>query len=86
MIPGLAQWDKVSGVAVSSGVGRRPGSEPTLLCLWCRREVVALIQPVAWELPHAAGVVQKKKKKKKERKKSCLRYSIIGAMEAKGKS
>ena len=39
-IPGLAQWLK-DGVAVSCGVGRRSGLDPTLLWLWCRP--VALI-------------------------------------------
>ena len=42
------------------------------LWLWCRPMVTALIQPLAWELPYAAGVAlkrPKKKKKKKERKK-----------------
>ena len=31
---------------------------------------VALIQSLAWELPHAAGVALKRKKKKKKREKS----------------
>ena len=30
-IPGLAQWVKGSGIAMSCGVGRRHGSDPTLL-------------------------------------------------------
>ena len=64
----LTQWVKGSGVAVSCGVGRRRGSDPTLLWLWCRPAAVALIQPVAWELPYAALKSQKKKKKKKKKK------------------
>ena len=32
-IPGLAQWVKRSGTAVSCGVGRRRGSDPVLLWL-----------------------------------------------------
>ena len=35
-----------------------------------RPAAVALIQPLAWELSNAAGVVLKKKKKKKKKKKS----------------
>ena len=31
------------------------------LWLWCRPEVVALIQPLARELPHATGVALKSK-------------------------
>ena len=33
----------------------RHGSDPTLLWLWCRPAATALIQPLAWELPYAAG-------------------------------
>ena len=44
-----------SGVAVSCGVGRRRGSDPELLQLWCKLAAVAPIQPLAWELPYAAG-------------------------------
>ena len=33
-IPGLAQW--VKDLAVSCGIGRRSGSDPELLWLWCR--------------------------------------------------
>ena len=33
-----------------------------LLWLWCRLLTAALIQPLAWELPYAAGVALKKKK------------------------
>ena len=53
---------------MSCGVGHRPGSDPTLLWLWCRLAFAALIRPLAWELPYAAGVALKKKKKKKKRK------------------
>ena len=34
-----------------------------LLWLWCRPAAVALIQPLAWELPCAAGSALKEKKK-----------------------
>ena len=33
-----------------------------LLCLWCRLPAAALIQPLAWELPCAAGVALTRKK------------------------
>ena len=46
-IPGLAQWVK----------------DPELLWLWCRLAATALIRPLAWEPPYAAGVALKKKKK-----------------------
>jgi len=47
-----------------------------LLWLWCRLAAAALIRPIAWEPPYAAGValkrqknIKKKRKRKKERKK-----------------
>ena len=54
---------------MSCGVGCRCGSDLALLWLWCRPAAVALIQPLAWELPHAMGAaLEKKEKKKKESK------------------
>ena len=47
LIPGLAQW-----------VG-----DLALLWLWCRLAAAALIQPLAWELPYASGLVQNKQTK-----------------------
>ena len=49
---------------MSCGVGQRRSLDPALLCLWCRQAAVALIGPLAWEPPHAAGVALKSKKKK----------------------
>ena len=39
----------------------RHGSDPALLCLWCRPAAVALIGPLAWESPYAVGAALKKK-------------------------
>ena len=58
LIPGLTQW--VKDPVLSCGVGRRRGSDPTLLWLWCRLAAVAPIQPLAWELPYAMGVALKR--------------------------
>ena len=55
-IPGLAQWVKNPA---SCGVGRRRGSDLELLWLRCRLAGEALIPPLAWELPCAAGVTLK---------------------------
>ena len=55
LIPGFAQWVKGSSVAMSCGVGLRLGLDPTLLWLWCRLMAMALIRPLAWELPCAMG-------------------------------
>ena len=51
-------------------MGHRCGSDPTVLLLWCRPVATAVIGPVAWELPYAAGAAPEKgKRKKKKRKK-----------------
>ena len=50
-------------MTVSCGVGRRPGSDPELLWLWCRPVATAPIKPLAWERPYAADMTLKKKKK-----------------------
>ena len=60
-VPGLAQWGKKSGLAVSCGVARRCSSDPTLLWLWRKPAAVALIRPPAWELPYAWVQPLKKK-------------------------
>ena len=52
LIPGPAQWVK----------------DPVPLWLWCRLEPVALIQPLAWELPYAEGVALKRQKINKKTK------------------
>ena len=57
-----------SGVAVSCGVGRRHVLDPVLLWLRRRPAAAALIGPLAWETPHAAGVALKKAKRPKTKK------------------
>ena len=52
-----------SGIAMSCGVGRRRGSDPTLLWPWHRPAATAPIQPLAWESPYAAGVALEDAKK-----------------------
>ena len=55
---------------MSCGVGRRHGSDPVLLGPWCRPVAAALIGPLAWEPPHAAGTaLEKTKRPKKEKRK-----------------
>ena len=51
---------------MSCGVGHRYSSDPALLWLWCRLEVVAPIRPLSWELPYAAGAALKSKKKEED--------------------
>ena len=47
---------------MSCGIGRRRGSDPMLLWLWCRPVTTALIRPLAWELPYATGAALKRQK------------------------
>ena len=65
---------------MSCGVGRRYGLDLALLWLWCGPAAVALIRPLAWELPHATGVAlkrqKKKKKKKEEEEEEALTYMV----------
>ena len=42
--------------AVSCGIGLRYDSDLALLWLWRRLAAVALIRPLAWELPYASRV------------------------------
>ena len=56
------QWVKDPGVAMSGGVGHRPGLDPALLWLWCRPAATAPIQPLAWEPPYAMGTALKRQK------------------------
>ena len=59
LIPGLAQWVKGSRMAMSYGVGYRHSLDLALLWLWYRLTAVALIGPLAWELPYAMSVALK---------------------------
>ena len=43
---------------MSCGVGHRCGSDPVLLWLCHRPMATALIGPLAWEPPYAAGAAQ----------------------------
>ena len=49
---------------MSCGVGHRHGLYPTLLWLWHKPAATAPIQPLAWELPYAAGAALKSKNKR----------------------
>jgi len=61
---------------VSCGGGHRCGLDPALLWLWCKLAATALIRPVAWEPPYAAGAAlekaQRQKKKKKKSKNTAM--------------
>ena len=59
---------------MSCGVGRRHGLNPVLLWLWRRPVAIALIQPLAWEPPYAAGAALKRQKTKKKKE---LNYIVF---------
>ena len=59
LIPGLAQWVKDNGVAVSCGVGCKCGLDLVLLWLWCRPAATVPTGPLAWQPPYATGVALK---------------------------
>ena len=40
---------------MNCGVDHRHSLDPMLLWLWCRPASIALIGPLAWEPPYAAG-------------------------------
>ena len=64
LIPGLRQWVKDPVLLQTAGIVYRCGSD--LVLLWLGHRPAAPIQPLAWGLPHAAGVALKRKKKKKD--------------------
>ena len=66
-----------SGVAMSCGVGRRHSSDPELLWLWHRLAAVALILPLAWELPYTVGMALKSKKQKQTNKQKLRLSSVL---------
>ena len=50
---------------MSRGVGRTHSSDPALLWLWRRPAATALITPLGWEPPYAAGAALEKTKREK---------------------
>ena len=67
---------------VSCGAGCRCGSDPMLLCLWCRVAAAAPIQPLACELPHAvhADLKSKKNKNKTKQKNQTIAAQVTAEM------
>ena len=56
LIPSLAHWVK----------------NLALLWLWLWLAAIALIRPLAWESPYAAGVALKRQKTKRKKKKKAI--------------
>ena len=55
LLSGLRVWH-----CRSCGVGHRCGLDLALLWLWCRPAATALIRPLAWQPPYAAGAALKR--------------------------
>ena len=62
---------------MSCGVGRRCGSDPMWLWLWCRPAAAAPIHPLAWIPPYAVGEALKRPKKIKLNEKKRPIYPYI---------
>ena len=74
---------------MSGGVGCRLGSDPTWLWLWRRPVATALIRPLAWESPRAAGVALEKAKSQKTKTKKtvaipCSVWTLLSSLEGLG--
>ena len=54
---------------MSCGVGHRCSSDLALQWLWCRPAATALIRPLAWQPPNAAGAALKRQKQKQTKTK-----------------
>ena len=61
---------------MSCGVGQRCSSDPALLWLWRRPAAIALIRPLARELPYASGAALKKGEKRKKKNKKRGKWII----------
>ena len=64
---------------MSCDVGRRHGSDLSLLWLWCGLAATVLIRPLAWEPPNAAALKSKKKKRIKISILSICKRSVMGS-------
>ena len=68
-IPGLAQWVKDPALPWAVvHIGLRLSLDPMLLWLWCRPAAATPIQPLAWTLPYAMGIIILKSKKQNKQK------------------
>ena len=63
---------------MSCGVGRRHGSDPSLLWLWYRPGATAPIRPLASEPPYATGAALKRQKRKKKKRMSSFHIPSVG--------
>ena len=64
---------------MSCGVGCRSSLDPVLLWLGHRPVAIAPIRPLAWEPPHAVGVVLEKRERQKKKKK-CFFQEVVNCL------
>ena len=64
---------------MSCAVGCRRGSDPERLWLWSRLAATALIGPLAWERPYAAGAALEKAKRQKKKKVAVIIITFVNA-------
>ena len=62
LLSGVRLWR-----AMRCGVGCRRSWDPALLWLWHRPVATALMRPLAWESPYAAGAAIEKAEKTKSK-------------------
>ena len=62
---------------MSCGVGHRHGSDLALLWLWVWLAAAALIRPLVWKLPYAAGTALKSKNKTKQKNKTIFTFCLF---------
>ena len=67
---------------MSYGVDCRCGLDPAFLWLWHRPAATALIRPLVWEPPYAAGAALEKAKKLKKKKKKRKGHGTGGTCAA----
>ena len=63
-------------------VGCRHGLDPSLMWLWRRLAATALIRPLAWEPPYAAGSALEKAKQTNKQKKKVYDFACPKAPSA----
>ena len=60
--PWSHSWGEGCGLAASCSIGCRSSLDLVLPWLWHRPSAADPVQPLAWELPYAAGAAPKRKK------------------------
>ena len=62
---------------MSRGIGHRHGWDLAVLWLWCRPAATALIRPLAWEPPYAAGAALENKQQQQQQQQNPFSLSLL---------